>query len=603
MMVSITATANPSLRIFNDTLNLEVSIINELEMNVFPQASYTLFVRINRSLLSNVHKYFSIDEDLISSDSKLVDDEEAEGVDGRSNPSLGTRSIDHIDSFATESVDVGDDTLDNTKNRTNAKSTPSTVDKKQKKKNGSSSNNDSSSKKQKKKQKKQNRFILGAAEPASSADDDSDATNDYSAVTPIRKTNGGGGGSGIRRGSGAGVHFASDSEDETTTTGPESASKAKNKSKLKPSKLYHSVSKASAKLVSSIFGSGTKTKSDKTKNSDGELSDTTRNDRMDKIGKIFDTTGAPSKGVQLGLDSGGEDDGVDDLDDFPTVGTGTLGLTTIRHQRWHPSVNDSSGSRPVSGSSESSGNNNNPSAAADIAPTSTSSAPNSVTGSGNRRGSRRLSVTAEDLMARFGFSSTTAGASSYSSSSSAANSGGSGVGSNNQLIAAAGGGGVGGSKTDVNSSTTTTGAAVVQRTNTASSLLSTRSKRDVTNMEALYVQYLRFGDISVNITTTGFRLNLTNHNAVVDPLILKKEMTDWHMLLVKLESMALWSLTVNTAKSFSKMTLFGRKNKSNAVVMHTGKEDTVDDATEQQRKVDLLLGNAKERAKFGFGRK
>jgi hypothetical protein len=72
--------------------------------------------------------------------------------------------------------------------------------------------------------------------------------------------------------------------------------------------------------------------------------------------------------------------------------------------------------------------------------------------------------------------------------------------------------------------------------------------------EAVFIRYLRVGDIFVDITTSGFPLNLTNYKAVVDPFFCRGEVIDWHSLVLKLERHAKLSVAKHTASnSLSKL--------------------------------------------------
>jgi len=67
--------------------------------------------------------------------------------------------------------------------------------------------------------------------------------------------------------------------------------------------------------------------------------------------------------------------------------------------------------------------------------------------------------------------------------------------------------------------------------------------------EVLYVKYLRFGEVNVEVSTAGFPVNLDRYNAVVEPFVRYGKIFDWPRLVSKLERHASWSLTKNTASS------------------------------------------------------
>lgn len=66
---------------------------------------------------------------------------------------------------------------------------------------------------------------------------------------------------------------------------------------------------------------------------------------------------------------------------------------------------------------------------------------------------------------------------------------------------------------------------------------------------ALYIKYLRLGDINVEVSTNGFPVNLKGYNAVVAPLIKHGRIVDWPRLIWMLEKHAIWSVTKHTATS------------------------------------------------------
>ena len=70
-----------------------------------------------------------------------------------------------------------------------------------------------------------------------------------------------------------------------------------------------------------------------------------------------------------------------------------------------------------------------------------------------------------------------------------------------------------------------------------------------TYQSALYIKYLRVGDINVEVSTTGFPVNLKGYNAVVAPFIKHGRVIDWPRLIWMIEKHAIWSVTKHTATS------------------------------------------------------
>ena len=67
--------------------------------------------------------------------------------------------------------------------------------------------------------------------------------------------------------------------------------------------------------------------------------------------------------------------------------------------------------------------------------------------------------------------------------------------------------------------------------------------------EALFIRYLRVGEISVDVTTAGFPLNITNYKATVDPFFKRGTVMDWHRLILKIERHAKLSVARHTASN------------------------------------------------------
>lgn len=66
---------------------------------------------------------------------------------------------------------------------------------------------------------------------------------------------------------------------------------------------------------------------------------------------------------------------------------------------------------------------------------------------------------------------------------------------------------------------------------------------------AIYIKYLRVGDINVEVSTNGFPVNLKGYNAIVAPLIRHGRVADWPSLIWMFEKHAIWSVTKHTATS------------------------------------------------------
>lgn len=66
---------------------------------------------------------------------------------------------------------------------------------------------------------------------------------------------------------------------------------------------------------------------------------------------------------------------------------------------------------------------------------------------------------------------------------------------------------------------------------------------------ALYIKYLRVGEINVEVSTVGFPVNLKRYNAIVAPFIKHGRILDWPRLIWMIEKHAIWSVTKHTATS------------------------------------------------------
>jgi hypothetical protein len=68
--------------------------------------------------------------------------------------------------------------------------------------------------------------------------------------------------------------------------------------------------------------------------------------------------------------------------------------------------------------------------------------------------------------------------------------------------------------------------------------------------EGLYIRYLRVGDIQVDVSLSGFPLNVENYRAVVEPFFCRGEvLQNWQRLIYSFERHASRSLIRNTASS------------------------------------------------------
>ena len=64
--------------------------------------------------------------------------------------------------------------------------------------------------------------------------------------------------------------------------------------------------------------------------------------------------------------------------------------------------------------------------------------------------------------------------------------------------------------------------------------------------EAVYIKYMRVGEIVVNVSTAGFIINTKGYAACVDPLVLHGKVYDWGRLLLKVEKQAANSVAKHT---------------------------------------------------------
>ena len=67
--------------------------------------------------------------------------------------------------------------------------------------------------------------------------------------------------------------------------------------------------------------------------------------------------------------------------------------------------------------------------------------------------------------------------------------------------------------------------------------------------EAVYFRYMRLGQIVIDVTTSGFPINVTSFQATVDSFNCKAEVMDWHSLILRLERHVKVSVVTHTAIS------------------------------------------------------
>ena len=92
--------------------------------------------------------------------------------------------------------------------------------------------------------------------------------------------------------------------------------------------------------------------------------------------------------------------------------------------------------------------------------------------------------------------------------------------------------------------------ALATTTNTNHATISVKESKK--KQEGIYVNYLRVGDIFIDLTTSGFPINLTNYKASVDPFYCRSDVLDWHSLILKIERHARRSVVRDgVAKSVS----------------------------------------------------
>ena len=131
--------------------------------------------------------------------------------------------------------------------------------------------------------------------------------------------------------------------------------------------------------------------------------------------------------------------------------------------------------------------------------------------------------------------------------------------------------------------------------------------------EGLYIRYLRVGDIQVDVSLSGFPLNVENYRAVVEPFFCRGEvLQNWQRLIYSFERHASRSLIRNTASSsltrLSNFFSFSGTPRSDGVTTTgdkivevikrtTGTKSSApstqpDPDEEKKRKIALLLGGS-----------
>lgn len=70
------------------------------------------------------------------------------------------------------------------------------------------------------------------------------------------------------------------------------------------------------------------------------------------------------------------------------------------------------------------------------------------------------------------------------------------------------------------------------------------------SQEALYIKYMRVGDVIVEVSTAGFLLNTKDYKVCVDPFVLHGKVLDWGRLLYKVEIHTAGSVARHTASNW-----------------------------------------------------
>jgi hypothetical protein len=93
------------------------------------------------------------------------------------------------------------------------------------------------------------------------------------------------------------------------------------------------------------------------------------------------------------------------------------------------------------------------------------------------------------------------------------------------------------------------------------------SKSKPKKQEALYIKYLRLGDINVEVSTVGFTFNVDKYQALINEFSLRNKVVDWHQLFWKFEKHAIVCVTSHTAStSINKVweMMFGKQGRGGA---------------------------------------
>jgi hypothetical protein len=119
--------------------------------------------------------------------------------------------------------------------------------------------------------------------------------------------------------------------------------------------------------------------------------------------------------------------------------------------------------------------------------------------------------------------------------------------------------------------------------------------------EAVYIKYMRVGDITVVVSTAGFLVKTKAFEVTVDPFVLQRKVYDWGRLFVKVKNQAISSVTRHTLSNwgssmffFSKKDTVKRMSSSSSISSQNSSNSTMvsphsnEDQEEEKRRV--LLG-------------
>lgn len=99
--------------------------------------------------------------------------------------------------------------------------------------------------------------------------------------------------------------------------------------------------------------------------------------------------------------------------------------------------------------------------------------------------------------------------------------------------------------TDRHNSVSAGGAVTVGDGSNATSTAVSKKK----HQESVYITYFRVGVINVDVSTSGFAINLDKFKAVMEEYVCRKELSDWKKLIYSLEKHLVLSLFKHTASS------------------------------------------------------